>query len=1010
MKRLGLGLLALAAIFAACGLFVWAFGRPRLGPGVMNPPPKRKESVQTVTFDLSQAPAGGATTVGIPPFSMFEVRLAGRAPAMEYSLRIQEDNGSGIAPPPRTQKLDPWRRSFYLTPLSPDCYRQQFVARSLHTARDEATAALAAKRLSETLSQHPCPGLETAMGWVIASSETFVFMNRMEARGRTELTLERSPGLAWRLVLEPRVSTADLPFAGEEEWLVGAVTRTLAELALLAAGRTSEAHVAREAVKVQREGPPEEGRFHVRVGVGSGLEVEQRLTLDPHVLSPSAFAPLAATLLGRMAVSTTRPPTSRNDSRLLRALLDPRSRTLAREGTLLSRRLGNAAADSGVHEDVALALGALGLREAAGAYADLRTVAARMAAHLAIAQCLRAGAPPKQTGEIGEIVLATLLGRQTEALERLERMGAGRSTEAAAWRRALVLRNTADWRPSGSSSRASLLERLEQFRAAVVSLGSDQALGAPRADAVPDWSRIALQSDFSVAVGNEFAEAALRRELADISEAWKGLGMAVPENASALAALAERDDETVERDDGGSIVVRTIGPVTWARYFARHIAQAVSRREHHLRAMLGLTDNAQAFRGEVGGVFAGLPLLDVVRVTWQNRAGRLADGQDPCPASIRLVREHPDLVPAEGWAMIEATCARTNPGLALPPAIQWFALPSMRGLALDLQQRIALKGGSPALTPEQLRTLLAIAPRDQLLIALALGAERQGAGRNTPEQMQRLYGPLLQYDLSAMRSLASLFEENVEEYVRRYEAIVAIVPDEYMALGAYLAEHHRPAEAAAAYENAIRRAKDRIRVSNSMGWLVDNYFDGGKPADALRVASMASGTGSAGGIETLARLLERRGLYRDAETRYRSLGERYGEWGPVHRFYVRYEQRVGDGRYRIEALAATQRLFPRGLQRVTVAELSGPPGNKGVAVGGDWPRAWRELGTRPPDVIVAVDGYRVESKEQLECVASFSDDPRLSVVVWRDGKYEEITGPFSRWGFGPARTTTARPA
>ena len=49
------------------------------------------------------------------------------------------------------------------------------------------------------------------------------------------------------------------------------------------------------------------------------------------------------------------------------------------------------------------------------------------------------------------------------------------------------------------------------------------------------------------------------------------------------------------------------------------------------------------------------------------------------------------------------------------------------------------------------------------------------------------------------------------------------------------------------------------------------------------------------------------------------------------------------------------------------------------------------------DIVVAVDGMRVQNLAQYYAVKTASLDPVMRVIVWRDLKYVEVTAPL-RYG------------
>jgi tetratricopeptide (TPR) repeat protein len=276
----------------------------------------------------------------------------------------------------------------------------------------------------------------------------------------------------------------------------------------------------------------------------------------------------------------------------------------------------------------------------------------------------------------------------------------------------------------------------------------------------------------------------------------------------------------------------------------------------------------------------------------------------------------------------------------------------------------------------------------------------------TIESVTSLYGPLVEYDVYIMGLLAWTQRTDVATARRLYDRIAALVPDEYLRLGDYLVDAGLEDEAAAAYEKGIAKAGDRVGVSNNVQWLVGYYCDRSRIDRAREVAQMAADVGSGAGLRAMGYVFERVGRYGDAHDWYQKIVERYGE---AHRerlddFYIRYAHRVGDGRFGGEAAAALAKVFPAGLQRVSLAELDGPPRLRdavhAVKVSGDSLRDTR-LGLLKDDVVVAFNGYRVQNARQYRVLWSFDDRPEATVIVWRQGRYVEVKGRFKHLAYGP---------
>ncbi len=133
-------------------------------------------------------------------------------------------------------------------------------------------------------------------------------------------------------------------------------------------------------------------------------------------------------------------------------------------------------------------------------------------------------------------------------------------------------------------------------------------------------------------------------------------------------------------------------------------------------------------------------------------------------------------------------------------------------------------------------------------------AEQRFGDEPPYEKVAESYGPALDWDLSAMLNLAHLAGEKSPE--RRLTRACGLEGDECSGLAWFLADVGEEVEAADAYRRFWHGGLDRVRVSNSVSWLVEydrkhNHID-----EAFEVARDAADTYSGSGLETLARLQE----------------------------------------------------------------------------------------------------------------------------------------------------------
>jgi tetratricopeptide (TPR) repeat protein len=357
----------------------------------------------------------------------------------------------------------------------------------------------------------------------------------------------------------------------------------------------------------------------------------------------------------------------------------------------------------------------------------------------------------------------------------------------------------------------------------------------------------------------------------------------------------------------------------------------------------------------------------------------------------------PERVSAGSWNLLERLCNHERERHELPAPSRWFATLTPWGTALyDDDDARLMAASAVADQSAAFRALRELAPHDRRIVSLADPGDEA-----SPEATAALYGPLAEYDLTVLRKLAWSHRQDPSAAVPLYEKAVQMDPGGYLPLGSYLADQYRDEEAAAAYEKAIAKARDRVAVSHYALWLVGHYCDMGRLPRAREVAQMAADTGSAPGLEAMGYFAERMGRPAEAEAWYQKVAERYGDRRPLDQFYMRYAHRFPDGRFNTEARSALAALFPAGLERVSLVDFTEPPKpGEGVRVTGRSQRSTR-FGLRKDDIVVALNGYRVGNDEQYATLWTFDDGPAATVIVWRDARYVEIKGELRGTRYEP---------
>jgi hypothetical protein len=783
-----------------------------------------------------------------------------------------------------------------------------------------------------------------------------------------------SPVRTWRLRVEPQTLRVDSPDLTEAAWLVEATARDILEMLFFAAKRIPGKEVRFKLTPQQAGSPSLEISAE---GVGSGL-LTQRLDLHGGIWAPAVYSGWATALARRLGVkgSAQAPPEP-----VAGRLAHPVASVLEAENQRISNWLGRDMRSPDAHEQAALLLSALALRESAGDFSDSRLTLCRMSAHLAVARALRAGSSASPDGTLAEIAILALSKRQKDALDALGRLRAEHPGQQA-WARALRLTSTGDWRTLPGALTATLLERLEYCRALRDRLSGLHALEFVRSrnsEAIPDWGRIGLSEGFSTEEGNTYAPTALALELAEVRQVYRLHQGRDPDPSAVGRALNAPPDRCLSREAASTITPRVIDWGAWARFYQRHVLAATVRQERALGQRLQLAEDAGEAR-QTQSMIEGLELQPLASLHGSER--QLLERA--CLAVAPLLEHSRHLLTASHWSSLKRTCGKTAIAPVLAGAETWFGGLAPAGTAFDFEaRRFLLKPDDPAALAELYR----LAPYDRDIVRAWYRRERNNPP--SPSAIESAYGVLLEYDIAAMKLRALLAARDVDEYQRLYSRICDLDADSCLDLGDYLASHNRPEAAVTAFRRALNEGKGRVRISARLDWLIDHSLEQGRTDDALAVARKAA-TGSAAGLKTMARVLERLERWTEAE-RYWMLhraspvtieerAERVAR-ASLSAFYERFELWLSMGGCRTQQPAAIRGVFPSGIESASLAESSGRP-DMGVRISGP-DRTLEGLGLESDDIIVALDGRRVRSPLQYRCVAEFAEGTDAKAIAWR---------------------------
>jgi hypothetical protein len=821
--------------------------------------------------------------------------------------------------------------------------------------------------------------------------------------GRTLLFSLLAAGLAAGCKPKPSTEPAQpsayfaTPFQNESQFVVEAIVSDLAEQMSYAASHRLPDRQAFQVTAREKPGSAVDSpAYQVRVRLGPGQrEVKADLSINGPIWSPAVYEALAGELaraVGLSEHSAGKPA----DPKLLSKLTDGSPETIEKESQAASAALEQDFRNPELHEAAALVLGAFVMRDTSGHFYEIRSPLSRMTAHLAMARYLRGTNAYGTNGRIAEAMLLTAMGNQAPALERLRAMDTN-DTAVAAMVRALWTFNTGDYRTLDAVADRSPVESVAWFwgRAAFTSTSAAWQKLSDEQKQTIDFVRTANQMGYSVEIGHELLAASLpleMREIKAVYEDWHHKELA----RNALAKVLNELPERCFTESGGSVQVRVIGWGQWAVFFQRHLCHAVQQNFWFLNRQWGVPDQAREFAAQCESEFGALRLYPFVRrlicMDVKSYHTSVDDG-------FKVTVATPHLVPSQCWNELcykvrFAPLYSPNPN---PHINEWHNHNPLPGTVYDLGARLnhpSLVNRPDAL--DRFEKLRELAPYNWELAGQLLA--RKYHGHPTYDQAMALYGTLLPYSVGALAKVAFSVTNNPAQYEKLMLQAAELNPASYYTLAEYALERKQEDKAADYLEKACAADPDAVRVAGRARWRVGYYLRKGQTEKAREVADHGGEVYSMTGLEAKGEFLEATTNYDDAFEWFAKIEERYGKSAPVLNFCLRYRTVTGDGRFDAEVQKRLKTLFPKGIEKVAVQDLQGPPAD-GVLVRQD-NDLLRTAGLKAGDVIVAVYGVRVHNLSQYMYGRDLKQTPELDLIVWKGDAYREFKPSPPRHLFG----------
>lgn len=821
---------------------------------------------------------------------------------------------------------------------------------------------------------------------------------------------------------EQEVSNAPRAFQtswqDETQYIVESVLLDLAGMSIVA--RTGNPFPQNELSVATREKRLDGKLSYVAtLNLPGGQLIEGEVVLDGSVWDPRAYGGIAEKLCQGIA-----PVRAELDAeRLIKNLTEPTVDGLVKEDDYLSSFLQSNPSDPSVHVGASILMGAFALRENSGKFFTIRAELNRITAHLAFATALEKVAEEKAgAGAVGrerqlaEGIHLALQNNQTEALRVLEELP--EDSVYGAWKRALNVRCTGDYRPLLGKNNRTWLEARETARAGVDRVSAVDIISSPSwkevfgqtfeigMGSMTDWLRTLAMRPGSIAVKHLLygQSQLLSGEILEAKQAHEKIKNGDPGKQQIVNDLNERvmpfgAGRGRGVDAGGNEEKqRVLDWSFWAGQSQRHICNAVVDEADMLQTIWGVEERAADFRKQSAEVFSTLRLYPFVKVV---SAVDQEDYKMAQEEARKVMMESPEEVGPEIW---NHTCY-TNPyvELYIPPphayVNEWHRHNPPPGTAYDPLPRMnqpSLVDGPGAVG--RIEELHQRAPYDRNISFNLLRVKGKKDGRTLPyQEFYRIYSPIAEYDVVAMVQLANKAktEGDEEEYKKLMTQAIKFSPDYRPSLASYHRGRGEDEEAVAIYLPWIEETTDLVSGEAAM-YVVDYLETNGRGDEAEKVADRVAESYSVEGLLTKAILLEKRGDWVGAYEEHKKIFERYDDSSSLVPFLERAvapsvkdqlpDAVAEDMDNRLVALASVSNVNVG--ERVQF-QKSGQAPEKGVYVQID-DDTTRKVGLVKGDIIVAVRGYQTDNWETFKFLRNLNLLEPYVVTVWRNDSYIDL--------------------
>jgi tetratricopeptide (TPR) repeat protein len=842
----------------------------------------------------------------------------------------------------------------------------------------------------EDISAHEIRGFRSGftMFWILG----FAIMGILLVAG---LTTGCKPKLSEGLPASP--GYFQTPFQNESQFVVEAIVSDLAEQMFFAANhRLPDSQYFSVIAQEKPNSPKDAPVYELQIRLDpKQAELKCELVINGPIWSPAVYQGVVTQIAQAVGLKASNLDES-EDTALLSKLTDGTAETIEREDQRLSAALESDFNNPKLHEQAALLLGAFLLRDHSGSFYEIRTPFCRLTSHLIMAQFLRGTSSATINGNMAEAIMLTLSGDEALALQRLNAIGTNNAIGLPMVRSLRAL-NTGDYRPLDNTVGLSPIECVAWFSAYSGYVSSTLAwpkLSDDQKQTI-DFVRAANQEGFSVEMGHQLLDVSVPLELQEISSIYALSHSEKLTKDGLINALNELPGRCFAHTSDKAHV-SIIGWGQWAEFLQRHLCHAVQENFYFMNTMWGVPDDAKQFAAKCEEQFGGLRLYPFVRRFNCTNVDAYHKSVDD---GFKVTVATPQFVPAVCWNYLcykvnFAPFYNPNPN---PHVSEWHNHNPLPGTVYDLTPRMdhrSLVGRAD--TVARFERLHELAPYDCRIMNYLLN--NQFKATPSYDQATNLFQTVLPYSTFAMRTVANIVYNQPELYQNLMLQAAALDPASYYVLGDYEIDRQEEDLAAKYIDQACEADQDSVRVSNHAVWRVKYYLKKGQIEKARQIADAGAEVYSATGLAAKGVFLEQTTNYDDAFEWFSKIEERYDDSGPLISFCERYKALTGDTRFEPAVKQRQQKVFPKGIENVTLTSFKGAPVD-GVLI-----RQQSDLLTaanlKAGDVIVALNGIHTHTFAQYLYVRDSLDSPELDLIVWQGTGYHEIKASPPKHLFG----------